>query len=427
MLSFSQKSPVEYPAAGSIHPNAKYIDADELGPFIKGTAVIRKGNAEAMIDSAGAFVIGFNKYRIVMLPLRFTDGLSQGTLDIPGGNGIYIASPANVPLNTTHLINSKGKVIFTAPAGYEIVRHNVGHNAAMDAPVEGKLATIPKRTTDLTKFGDDIMVFPDGNVMRFPSFSDVHYSEGMLAWFDKATKKWGFKNVKGVTVIKPQYEYALSFSEGLVAVAKKDEFKEIKWGYINKKGVEVIPFKFSNQPGSFGNGLAWVEPKAGGENKYVFIDTTGEVKISIPVNSELRRSLFIGGQVDSKFSHGFLVLNKDYDKLMDIHEIVYDSKSIMRLFGLDESLKLQPYPFYNGWMYVLDSKRDGRKVGMINLADRSKVPPVFQSLSMFDPVSNLTYAKLKIDGEAGKGEKFVEGYVNREGVFVMVKKKGTEW
>ena len=57
---------------------------------------------------------------------------------------------------------------------------------------------------------------------------------------DETTEKWGYKNKNtGKVIIKPKYDYAYSFSEGLGNVELND-----KEGFINKDGIEVIQIKY---------------------------------------------------------------------------------------------------------------------------------------------------------------------------------------
>ncbi|MBO9599319.1 MAG: WG repeat-containing protein, partial [Cohnella sp.] len=64
--------------------------------------------------------------------------------------------------------------------------------------------------------------------------------------------KWGYADKKGKMVIKPQYESANNFSEGLAAVSVKGKF-----GFIDKKGKLVVPAKY-DEVYSFSEGMAVV-------------------------------------------------------------------------------------------------------------------------------------------------------------------------
>ena len=58
---------------------------------------------------------------------------------------------------------------------------------------------------------------------------------------------------QGTVVIKPQFDDALFFSEGLAIVKVGD-----KWGYIDKRGIVVIKPQFDNA-WPFSEGLAHVK------------------------------------------------------------------------------------------------------------------------------------------------------------------------
>jgi len=62
--------------------------------------------------------------------------------------------------------------------------------------------------------------------------------------------KWGYCNPLFDIVIAPQFDFALSFSEGLAAVRMG-----CKWGYINTTGDVVIDPQFDDIPGEFSEGL----------------------------------------------------------------------------------------------------------------------------------------------------------------------------
>ena len=75
-----------------------------------------------------------------------------------------------------------------------------------------------------------------------------------------------FRSVSGEAeiqyAIKPQFEDARPFSEGLASVKI-----EGRWGYIDKTGVYVINPQFDFISAVFSEGLAWV--KIGGKYGYM--------------------------------------------------------------------------------------------------------------------------------------------------------------
>jgi hypothetical protein len=84
--------------------------------------------------------------------------------------------------------------------------------------------------------------------------------------------------------------------------------------------------------------------------------------------------------------------------------------------------------------FMLDEVRNPfssrHNVGYINLAARKVVMPVFEVVSQnrifFDPVSRLGYAKVCI-GQNNAGLVYREGYINEDGLFVLVKGETSKW
>ena len=69
----------------------------------------------------------------------------------------------------------------------------------------------------------------------------------------------GYLNTKGEWSIKPQFDHATDFSEGLAAVNKGGRCGAGgKWGYIKKDGELAIPFRY-NFASKFKNGHACVK------------------------------------------------------------------------------------------------------------------------------------------------------------------------
>lgn len=81
-------------------------------------------------------------------------------------------------------------------------------------------------------------------------YFDLHYHRQ----FGEIGGLWGWINLDGEEVIKPEYAYVSRFENGLVTVCKADEWYEVepgrywceneKWGVIDETGKEVIPFLY---------------------------------------------------------------------------------------------------------------------------------------------------------------------------------------
>ena len=111
-------------------------------------------------------------------------------------------------------------------------------------------------------------------VARLDSVEEVSgFSEDLAAFMNK-NDKWGYINNKGEVVIKPVYNDAAPFREGLALVEKKiEEYDSTKKenkikllkGYINKNGDEVINLtekfyrlsSFSDGLAAYSDGILW--------------------------------------------------------------------------------------------------------------------------------------------------------------------------
>ena len=101
---------------------------------------------------------------------------------------------------------------------------------------------------------------------------------------DSSEALWGFIDTNGNWVIKPQFQDAYRFHDGLARVELND-----KWGYVNESGLLIVPAQYT-EAHDFGDGLARVAtgPKHDYEQDfrifltatgYGYIDTTGNMVI----------------------------------------------------------------------------------------------------------------------------------------------------
>jgi len=92
--------------------------------------------------------------------------------------------------------------------------------------------------------------------------------------------KTGYIDGRGTMVIEPQFQHALTFSEGLARAATGDSPFSCSWGYIDKTGAWVIEPRFAEAPEAFTEGLALVDKRQpDGTSLYGYIDRTGDWEI----------------------------------------------------------------------------------------------------------------------------------------------------
>ena len=127
----------------------------------------------------------------------------------------------------------------------------------------------------------------------------------------------------GTFVINPQFDDALSFSEGLAAVRIGDS-ETGKWGYIDTTGQMVINPRFDGVSG-FTDGLAVVLVDDDERGKYGFIDTTGEMVITLEFDSvtpflEGLAAIQIGDKWGFIDTTGQVVIDPQFDNVYGFFE-----------------------------------------------------------------------------------------------------------
>jgi hypothetical protein len=94
-----------------------------------------------------------------------------------------------------------------------------------------------------------------------------NFNEGLAAVQEEVNGKYGFIDRFGHYAIRPVFDAATSFSEGLAAVRLNK-----RWGYINKSGEMRIPNNYPFFAGEFVGGLAVVSDPVHGAKLYINAD-----------------------------------------------------------------------------------------------------------------------------------------------------------
>jgi hypothetical protein len=139
---------------------------------------------------------------------------------------------------------------------------------------------------------------------------------------------WGYKDNKGMIVIRPQFTAAYDFAGEIGAVAAKDG-----WRYIDRNGriLNILPFIYDNGPDYFQEGLARFRE----DGKVGFLNEQGKVIIqaqfdfAIPFSEGYaafcsgcqkrevdEHSLFKGGKWGFINHHGKVVISANFDEAM---------------------------------------------------------------------------------------------------------------
>lgn len=204
--------------------------------FSEGLAAFAKNGKWGFIDTAGKVVIE-PRFSVVG---RFSDGLA--TFKAEGHAG------------RTGYIDKTGAVVIQPQFEWaEDFRNGLARIGWLDA--KNRLLSI------ITDGGAEYTYgFIDRAGKRVPDPAPTHFASGEPDELIPFTRKGlvGYMNAKGEIMIKPQFAYAASFSQGL-ALAHKDRL----YGYIDKRGEWVIPPRFE-YAGNFHEGLAGVKLGAEG-------------------------------------------------------------------------------------------------------------------------------------------------------------------
>lgn len=428
---------------GLITENVVYLDADRMGHFNNGKAIIHKGTASAMINAAGQFVFPYNTYRFFDIDNTyvfkenevFANGFFQYSKESQGGfksfmnaegdeltasqqvRGVYIS------LNPASRLLEGAKELYDQPKNkqnkYPVAYYYITNTG-----------NVYVRSIALVEVNDDIGV----------------YSEYKNGW------KFGYMKLSGEKLTEAVFDEADPFANGMAVVGQKDQYGIKKYGYVNEKGELGIPLMFSIKPSKFSAGFAKVKPKDIGEFQYAFINKKGEIVFKQTAgdtrklgNHEFESfqsyglTIVAGGGhvLDSAFN---LMSKADFFARYGIEGISHfqgasykkpngGSHSSKGLFSVVGETNPKIY-FSNN-----DMNHDGilrgkeLRIGFINLATKTVVLPAFSRIGYFDPVSKLAYAEVETVVKKG-GHNTLEttkGYINEKGEWVILQAKESKW
>jgi hypothetical protein len=158
----------------------------------------------------------------------------------------------------------------------------------------------------------------NGNVIIKPEYEDARIFVEELAPVS-INGSWGFIDKSGNTVIQPIYDSVLFFSEGLAAVSKNK-----KWGFIDKKGNLIIMIRFDEvRISGFTEGLSAVRLNY----KFGYINVKGEFIIAPEYDDvdSFQDSFATAGYGDPRKGYKYGLIDKKGNKIIDF---IYDNQLI---------------------------------------------------------------------------------------------------
>jgi hypothetical protein len=285
----------------------------------------------------------------------------------------------------------------------------------------------------IDKNGKD--VFPALTSTQKGTFGDMQIHpvrENRRVYYDAELKKYGYADEKGSIAIKPQFEKALSFSDGLAAVQVEINAAK-KWGFIDTTGKLVIPAKYVNAPGQFSEGKAAVRI---GDSSYdyemTYIDKKGE-KLMDNVTWSL-----------NTFHNGFALVKKEVcDKLCvidaDFNE-VRDITAQLTAYNTPDVCSFRMGNETNNDLWGIDFpgntqalNTNGAGSGDIFAPDGTMIfkrgQVYYEPAVLYNPTEGgLIFCKVRMKDEPRLKEQdtYLQCFINQEGEIVLYFQEGVE-
>jgi len=246
--------------------------------------------------------------------------------------------------------------------------------------------------------------------------------------------KWGYINTKGEFVIKPQFDSASNFSEGLADVGIFNKKLNLidKYGYINKKGEFVIKPQFSL---AFGFSEDFAQVQTYSYDKDCYIDKLGKVVFcsSSPFSEDFHDGLAMfkthGNMPDSKVGYidkmGRVSIAPRFDGGSDFSEglaCVYSNEKAGFINRNGDIVIEQRFDGCLNFSEGLAAIQIGGKWGYIDRAGQIVIEPQYDDTKDFhEGVAIVEVGRKTTPLPAKEGEKV---YSVQYGKFGVIDKKG---
>lgn len=358
---------------------AKSVVADVFGDFREGLCAVKRGEKWGFIDTQGNLVIDFilDFYSFRYEYPFFSSGLCMLTYSKGG-------------MKALRYIDKKGQEVISNP------------NYIDGTPFIDGYAMVNTKTNKFIYINTKGLQVYNSIASNQELFVQVKepkpFREGFAAYFDFAKKLYGFIDQKGVVKIPPQFNEAEDFSEGLAAVQKTTSTKEQKWGFIDKTGKVVIDFIFTNKPGDVSDGMIVV---TSAQNKKGYMNTSGQLVIDTKFGEAF--PFYQGTAFVIEWSKSYpIAINKAGEKVKDIP---------IKQFGLVAPLNDGIIVYSEGFGYSCGTMKPDGEIVLKSFVDKAGI--IYKVIHPFN--SGLARCIAPLD------KKWVEGFINPAGNFVIIK------
>ncbi len=431
----------DFSKTGSISPDAVIIDATEIDDFHLDRAIIRKGESFAVINFQGKFIIPYGKYKFNVLGGYKIDKSKCGFIN-------DMCAVRDVETEKFGFVDLYGNLIVPCTLNDVTPYMKDGYAWAKEKGSDGK------------EYQEFINVkgrkYPVRNLTWYnstPSFLNIFPVKGNSGFTE-------YYNKTGKLVFKTRKTISGKYSEGLIRVDTTYELVGKKSGFIDTTGKLIIPYKFkvnnaSNNLNDFHEGLALYEPLNKEECQYIYINKKADTVLKLRLSERLKQLYIDRG--DGNFNHGFAYItanNKpaymDKDKTILILPDYIESNNLdfsskyksFRIFYKESAqgdlstrtdvtmvfsaametdiiVKMKTSGFGGGKEI---SKSVGTTIsgyGVVSVVGKILIAPLFDSIGFLDFSSHLCLATYT-DKTTNTS---TTGYVNEDGVFVIVQSK----
>jgi hypothetical protein len=347
--------------------------------FSQGLCVVKKGSFCGVVDTLGKQVVAFvyAHPRGTEFP-RYREGFC------------VLCSVSEAGVESMHCLNGSGKEVFVDKSFQALSPFSEGV----------ALAGISRsdRSVQWTFIRANGTLFANALASELSTSSKTNFNgfqEG-LAPVSTSSGAYGYLRPDARWAIMPTRAYSEvgDFHNGRAMV--RGALSQ-QWGVINTAGDLVIPYMYAVRPRDFSEGLALVR---NAEGKVGYMDTLGNLKIPClyePIGSE--------GGMD--FDGGYAVVSRGgayYAVNTDGQEVKRLGDNALEIKPLGEGLlSCKRWTEEQGWSLSL-MQTDGERIATEN------------SFTRIEPFSEgLAYAV------ASRGGVFVSGFINKEGVFRMLR------
>ena len=303
--------------------------------------------------------------------------------------------------------------------GYAIVMRGTVFSATQSFIDKDGKAAFPQLSSKVASTFGDMTVYP------------VH--ENRRVYYNAELKKYGYADAKGAIAIKPQFDKALNFSEGMAAVMNKDGYTE-KWGFIDTTGKLVIPATYRLRPGRFSEGMAAVRiGESTSSYEMSYIDKTGKRLMDtkkLDLNEFHDGFAWVGTGCDKLF-----VMDKEFNEVRDVTKDFYHSGNgfgtcMFSMLSGDVQDKVWGIDFPDG-MQMLN--QDGLKAGDIFAPDGTVLFSCVDSdgrrANLHYPTEGgLMFCQVRFKNEPRLKEKdvYLQCFINKQGEVVYFFEEGVE-